>query len=305
MPSAGLYFAQDKTTLKFINTGCLLLDLVIGGGWPLGRIVNIVGDKSTGKTLLAMEAAANFLRQYPDGLVVYKECESAFDPEYAKALGIPVDRFELDQGRIRTVEALIKDVDIWIKNKKKPPTLYVIDSLDAISDDAEMERDITKGTYGAAKPKLLSEFFRTRNADLGNMCLMIISQVRDNLNAGLFGKKHVRSGGKALDFFASVVMWLYKLKDEVKTIHNIKRVVGVHIKAKNDKNKVSLPFRECQFLIRFGYGIEDRQASIDFLAEAGIMKATEGLNNTELNELVKKTWYDLEKQVLPEKGKYA
>lgn len=302
--SGGLYFAEDKKNIQFIRSGSLLLDLALGGGWAMGRVANLVGDRSTGKTLLAMEAAANCVRQYPNSRIVYKECESAFDVDYAKALGIPMDRIELDQGGIRTVETLMKDIDKEIERKTRVPVLYVVDSLDAISDDAEMEKEIGKGDYGAKKPKLLSEFFRTRNADLGHVSLFIVSQVRDNLNAGMFGKKHVRSGGKALDFFASQIQWLYKVKTLTKTVMHQERAIGVRVKAKNEKNKISLPFRECEFNIRFGYGVEDRESQIEFLEDCKVNVST-AMPAAELEKLVKETWYSIDKQLLPEKGKYA
>lgn len=314
-----MYFASEKENLVFIRTGCTLLDLVLGGGWVCGRVVNVVGDKSTGKTLLAMEALANFLRQFPEGDARYKECEYAFDLDYAeKGLGIPMDKVQLDQGGIATVEDLMRDIDALIASKTKKgertgtaakhPSLYIVDSLDSISDEAEMEREVGKGNYGASKAKLLSEFFRTRNAPLAraNVCVFVISQVRENLNAGMFGKKFLRSGGKALDFFASQVIWLYNMGQIKKgTKDKIERVVGVSIKAKNDKNKVGLPYRECEFDIRFGYGMEDDAASREWLSKRlGKPKLAE-LSGQALRDAVTREWFAVEKTYLPSERKYG
>src|SRR5258708_1816883 len=106
----GMYFAAPAAAVDFIASGCKLLDCVIGGGWPLGRIVNIVGDRSTGKTLLAMEAMANFLTRYPKGKAYYRETEAAFDKEYAMALGIPMDRVDMEETP-DTVEAVFEDLE--------------------------------------------------------------------------------------------------------------------------------------------------------------------------------------------------
>src|SRR5215469_8559513 len=109
----GIYFGPKN--LKFVNTGCTLLNLVIsalgsGGGWPLGRVVNIVGDKSTGKTLLAEEAMANFLLAYPKGKVYYRESEAAFDTAYAKALGLNTDKVDFGPDGEDSIWSTIEDV---------------------------------------------------------------------------------------------------------------------------------------------------------------------------------------------------
>ena len=308
--AGGLYFTSEKENLQFIRTGCTMLDCVLGGGWIIGRMVNLVGDKSTGKTLLAMEAAANFIKQYPEGDVQYKECEWAFDPEYASALGIPMDRITLDQGGLTTIEDLMRDVDILLdaKDGATTPTLYIVDSLDALSDEAEMDREVGKGNYGAAKAKMLSEFFRTRNPRLSksNVCLLVVSQVRDNLNAGMFGKKHLRSGGKALDFYASQVIWLYNMGMTKRTRSKVERVVGVKVKAKNDKNKVSLPYRECEFAITFGFGVEDIQASRDWLKEVGDKEApAPEAGDAALRKYVIDKWNSIESGFIPTRRKYG
>src|ERR1019366_3976564 len=87
----GNYFSSPKTGIEFISSGCHNLDLALGGGWAEGRVSNIVGDKSTGKSLLAIEACANFAIKYPKGTIRYREAEAAFDRPYAEALGMPVD----------------------------------------------------------------------------------------------------------------------------------------------------------------------------------------------------------------------
>lgn len=301
------------------------MDLALGGGWAERRIANIVGDKSTGKTLLAIEATANFALKYPKGRIRYCEAEAAFDVDYARALGMPVDRVDFTEP-MDTVEQLFEDLSAVVKDAKHP-TLYVVDSLDALSDESEMSRDIDKGSYGAEKAKKMSQLFRrlARQMAKANLTLIIISQTRDKIGV-MFGDRHSRAGGKALDFYASQVPWLANVGRITKTIGGIKRVVGVDIRAKIKKNKVGLPFREADFTIRFGYGIDDISSCLDWLAKTKTLKHL-GLSDKELDlierkvlegpdeetqrkmdeirALVEKKWQEIETSFLPQRPKYG
>lgn len=302
-PGSGLYFLSPKENIRFIQTGCTLLDCVLGGGWPLGRIANIIGDKSSGKTLLGMEAIANFCQRYPSGRIWYNEAEAAFDVDYATALGIPFDRVEYIED-CTTVEELFEHLTSVIQDGDAPG-LYIIDSLDALSDKAEKERGIDENSYGGTKAKKLSEFFRRIAQDLKrtNICFLVISQVRDNIGA-MFGEKHTRSGGKALDFYASQALWLAHMGILKRTVEKVERPTGVKIRAKCKKNKVGLPFRECDFNITFGYGIEDEIASRTWLLSVGKSAAAK-LTGAELSGAVIENWYRIEKTFLPIKRKYV
>lgn len=305
--SGGLYFSSEKANLKFILTGCAVLDCVLGGGWPLGRIVNIVGDKSTGKTLLVMEAIANFFRQYDTGDCWYNEAESAFDVDYAKALGIPFDRvnYKDDCATVEELQQHIEEVVFDKERNPETPGLYIIDSLDALSDASEMDRGIGESSYGAAKAKKLSEFFRrsTQRLKRTNTCLIVISQVRDAIGV-TFGEKHSRSGGKALDFYASIALWLAHIQLLKRTVDKVERPYGVKIKARCKKNKIALPFRECKFDIKFGYGIDDIGASLDFLKESGQTYNAKKLDPEDLRQTVLKRWYEIENSFLTTERKY-
>lgn len=298
--SGGLYFSSPKLNQKFIPTGCTMLDCVLGGGWALGKFANIVGDKSTGKTLLAMEAIANFCRMFPEGDVWYNESEAAFDIEYAAALGIPVDRINMIEG-CATVEEFFNGLE-KILEKEISAGLYILDSLDALSDEAELGRGIADGSFGS-KAKKIGEVFRRLIKKLRdkNIAILIISQVRDRIGFG-FGDKHIRSGGKSLDFFASQILWLSHMKTLERTVNKIKRPTGIIIRAKCKKNKVGLPFRDCDFEITFGFGIEDVKASQEFLRAIGKYQA--GLADSQISKLAVKEWYAIEKTFLPERKKY-
>jgi recombination protein RecA len=302
--TGGLYFGAPRSDLSFIPTGSKTLDLALGGGWARRRIANILSDKAVGKTLLAIEACANFSIVEPKGKIRYREAESAFDPQYAAALGFPLDRVDFGDGIIETVEDVFEDLEKVITGAKGPE-LYVIDSLDALSDRSEMDRAIDKGTYGASKAKLLSQLFRrlVRNLAEKDITLLVVSQIRENIDAGLFAKKYTRSGGKALDFYCSQVLYLSQIEKLKKTIKGVTRVTGTRVKAVVEKNKISLPYREAEFQILFGYGINDKAACLDYLKQAGIDVDKDETLST-IHKLVESSWYEIENRFLVTERKY-
>lgn len=258
-----LYGVREPTTDTF-SSGCTLLDQVLGGGWAYSRVANIIGDKSTGKTLLAIEACANFVVANPDGKVVYVEAEAAFDEDYAESLGLPLGRVEFPE-EIDTVEDLFEDLDERMNEDVR--TLYIVDSMDALGDRAEQNRKIDDGSYGMNKQKRIGELFRRmiRKFKRSNVTLIIISQVREAIGVA-FGDKLKRSGGRALDFYATHALWLAHLGQIKRTHNKVQRAVGVRVKAKCKKNKIGPPFRECEFPLLFNYGVEDVQAGLEWLA---------------------------------------
>jgi recombination protein RecA len=269
-----------------ISTGSTLLNLALGGGgWKLGRIANLVGDKSTGKTLLGgIEAFANFSREFPDGNMRYGEAEAAFDDEYAASMGLPdgVKRrsLELDKEPLRTVEDYRDELISFMKESAGRPNLYVLDSLDALSDDAELARlgkkddeGNDKGSYNTEKAKKLSAMYRqlVRDIEQSNTCHIVISQIRERIGVA-FGEKYMRAGGKALDFYASQVVWLREKEKLTRTIKGEKRPIGVSIEANVKKLKTGTPYRKCEFDIIFGYGVDDESSMIDWLTRVKVLK---------------------------------
>lgn len=300
----GLYFGTPKTDVQFIPSGCKTLDLALGGGWARRRIANIVGDKSTGKTLLSIEAAANFNIVEPKGKIRYREAESAFDNNYAQALGFPVDKVDFGEP-VDTIEDIFEDLEKVLKGAKGPE-MYIIDSLDALSDRGEMERKIDEGSYGMGKPKMLSQMFRRLVRDLANkdVTVFVVSQVRDNIGV-TFGRKTTRSGGRALDFYASQVLFLSQIERLHRTISNIKRVTGVTVRAQVDKNKIGLPYREAQFPIMFGYGIDDWKACAEYLKTVTGEIVPKATPLEDLWKQVDQSWWEIENKFLPTVSKYA
>ena len=330
--SGGLYFAESKTGVRCIPTGCTLLDCVLGGGWPLGRIGNIVGDKSVGKTLLAIEACVNFERAYPKGRIYYREAEAAFDEAYAAELGLPTKRIDFGEDGVGTpwdtIEDVFEDLDAKVAEckKAKVPGLYIIDSLDALSSRAELERKPGAPTFGGEKNKVVGELFRrlVREIESSDVALLILSQIRENIGA-MFGEKYRRAGAKALDFYATHALWLAHLGRITAQVGGVKRVTGVRIKAQCKKNKLAHPFRECEMDISFGYGVKDEAASLDWLEEVkglgpldlkkeDLGKYLEGLDvmppterrveQGKIRDVVLAKWAEVEGRFAPTRKKY-
>jgi recombination protein RecA len=319
----GSYFLKEKP-LDFISSGCTLLDLVLSGGYPLGRVVNIIGDSSSGKSLLAIEAFANFSNQYSNGKMYYMEAEAAFDLDYAKELGFPENAEHIQD--INTIELFFTKLDeiADFHIKEKVPGIVVLDSLDALSDDAELERDIDKGSYGAEKAKKLGQLFRriVKKLEKAKICLIIISQTRQKIGV-MFGEKYSVSGGKALQFYATHRLWLSEIHKLKKIIKKIERPYGIQVKAKCKKNKIGMPFRECEFPIIFGYGVHNILASLEWLSEINMLSEldiekkdikTEAERiliekdkemETKIEDLVKLSWYEIEETFAVKVKKYS
>lgn len=321
LDAADIYQLSKPKEIQFVPSGCTILDCVLGGGWPVGRISNLVGDRSTAKTALATEAVINFLRKYPSGLSFYRETEAAFDMNYAQQMGMPIDKVDFGNPDepLLTVEDFSRDLEacIEVATKAKQPAIYVLDSLDALSDEAEMGTDGQAG-FGMQKAKLTSILFRktARKLERTQVLLLVVSQVRENIGVS-FGEKYRRSGGKALDFYSSVCLWLAHIKTLKRTISKVERSYGVVIKAKTKKNKVAMPFRDCEFPFIFGYGTDDIIASLEWLKSTGRIdkeqyegflkmsdtdyKGTQILLAQEVNE----AWSEIEAKFAPQRSKYT
>jgi recombination protein RecA len=331
----GRYFSNNP--LSFIPTGCKLFDLALGGGWVEGRCSNVVGDKSTGKTLVAIEAMANYAQAHPDPalyLIRYQEVEDAFDDGYAQTLGMPVARVQRPKVKLDTVQEFERDLEKFIGSVPQGGGgLYILDSLDALSDADEVEgpkidkkTGQEKGSYGLGKAKAMSRMFRrlVRKCGKANVHLMIISQLRDKIGV-MFGEKHIRAGGRALDLYDTHVVWLANLGKIKKKKGPVERSVGIQVKINVKKNKVAQPFREVEYPILFAYGIDDLQAALDWLEDVdrlggiGLTSKTvrqflkdfhalspqdARVERRRINKHLKEVWYQIESEFLPPQGKY-
>lgn len=301
----GNYFLKPSA-VEFFSSGCTGLNLVLGGGWAVGRISNVVGDKSTAKTGHAIEAFANHKKKYPKGERHYIEAESAFDKPYAEKLGMPNDvNYPNDtkdkKKKINTVEALFEYLFDLTAKRTKEPTLVVVDSLDALDTSRDTLEKIDEGGFsGSRKAAAMSDMFRklTAKIEASNIHLMIISQVRSKIGV-TFGDKNARSGGRALDFYASQVIYLSELRKRKETKRAVEKVTGIDVRCKCKKNKVGLPYREFEYPIIFGYGIHDVLASMNWLYEVKMEKEFKVLNDTYERLVVEETAKKKEKE---EKG---
>ncbi len=262
-------FLSDKSLPsrvdKFIPSGSTLLDLALGGGWAAGRICNIIGDESTGKSLLMGEAIAQ-LQKTLGGVGIINDAEQTFDAARAKTYGVNIDEVLVDS--TDTVEEFQESVEKTIKalmdSGEEKMVLYGLDSLDVLSSKAELKRKAGDATFGGEKPKMMSEFFRRlqKNIAKTGMVLMIISQVRARIGV-TFGQRWTVSGGKALAFSSSQRVIL----SERGKIKINDRIIGIKIVAKIIKNKVDIPFEEISFPVLFSLGLDDLTSCIDWLKE--------------------------------------
>jgi RecA/RadA recombinase len=269
----GNYFTNEKS-LDFIPSGCQLLDLILGGGWAVGRVSNVVGDESTGKSLVASEACANMINTFPKGRIFYHEVESAFDKQYGEMLGMPVDKMTFVREKINdydTVEGYFNYLEKEVIGKfKGEPSLYILDSQDFLTDNAEKKRNIEDGTYAQEKNKLLNSLYRqhVRNLEKCKVHLMIISQTREKIGV-TFGRKWKVTGEGALKFAASQRIQLAELGKIKKTFRGVESSYGIKIKANCFKNKVGVAYRTCEFPLYFGFGMDTNEASLNWLKGVG------------------------------------
>lgn len=323
---------KRKQHLYHFTSGCALLDQVLGGGWCERRIINVVGDFSSNKTGLAIEAMTNFILKYPDSShrVRYAEAERAFDPIYAQRLGLPIKRVEMsrDEVPLDVVEDWYEDITQFAKDCEYD-SLYVLDSLDALSSRQEMKKEFGKGSFNDKARQVNELLRRTKGVlDDNRVTLIIISQIRERMEVG-FGEKYLRAGGKGLDFYASQVLWLYKLKqirsDRTFRGKKVSRPIGVNIRARCKKSKVGAPLRECNMPMYFSYGIDDVEAAIDFLKDTGFTTELSDIGLTgdakrkvkhmgddayqnlrqQLNEIIPIAWAEVEALFTNTRNKYG
>lgn len=282
---------------EFFPSGSTLLDLVLGGGWALRRVFNLVGDSGSGKTLLAVEAFINFMRTFNKCRMRYVEPEARFNQALADQIGFPPE-VERPEDPLDTIEDFQLDFSKFMDKDPDIHKLYILDSLDSLSDQKELERfgtlkkkgDEEAGSYGTEKAKKMSAMFRmlSRSIEKSNCTLGIISQLRDNIGV-TYGEHSTRSGGRALTFYSSQIIWLREVAKLKRTAFGEERSVGVQVACKNKKNSCGMPFRDAQFDLIFGYGTDDALSMLKWL------KSTEGYN--------KEVFDETHKQVLAARNK--
>jgi recombination protein RecA len=246
-----------------VSTGALALDLALGvGGLPRGRVVEIYGPESSGKSTLAMHVVAEAQRN--GGICAYIDAEHAMDPAYARAIGVDIDELLISQPD--TGEQALEIADMLIRSGAIDAV--VIDSVAALTPRAEIEGEMGD-THVGLQARLMSQALRKLTANLNrtNTVCIFINQLREKIGV-MFGSPETTPGGRALKFYSSVRL-------DIRRIESIKdgvEVVGNRTRVKVVKNKVAAPFRQCEFDIMYGRGISREGSLLDVGVELAIVK---------------------------------
>jgi recombination protein RecA len=255
--------SEERAPVEVIPTGSIALDVALGiGGLPRGRIVEVYGPESSGKTTVTLHAIAN--AQANGGIAAFIDAEHALDPEYAKALGVDIDALLVSQPD--TGEQALEIADMLIRSGAID--LIVIDSVAALVPKAEIEGEMGDAHVGL-QARLMSQALRKLTGALSNTntTMIFINQLREKIGV-FFGSPETTAGGKALKFYASVrldIRRIETLKDGTESVGNRTRVKVV-------KNKMAAPFKQAEFDIIYGVGISREGSLIDFGVEQEIVK---------------------------------
>ena len=254
---------QEALDVEAISTGSLSLDLALGiGGLPKGRIIEIYGPESSGKTTLALQVVAE--AQKAGGICAFVDAEHAMDPAYAKKLGVKTDELLISQPD--TGEQALEITDTLIKSGSV--SVLVVDSVAALTPKAELEGEMGDHHVGL-QSRLMSQALRkiTGSVSKSNTMVIFINQIRMKIGV-MFGNPETTSGGNALKFYSSVRMDIRRIgaiKDKDQVIGNTTRVKVI-------KNKVSPPFKVVEFDLMYGKGISKVGELIDLGAKADVIE---------------------------------
>ena len=257
--------SREKVDIETISTGSLSLDIALGiGGFPRGRVIEIYGPESSGKTTLSLHCIAE--AQKLGGVCAFVDAEHALDPNYAEKLGVNVDELLLSQPD--TGEQALEVTDMLVKSGSVD--LIVVDSVAALTPRAEIEGDMGDHHMGL-QARLMSQALRkiTGNIQRSGATVVFINQIRMKIGV-MFGSPETTTGGNALKFYASCRLDIRRIG----AIKDREEVVGNQTRVKVVKNKVAPPFRVVEFDIMYGEGISKTGELIDLGVKAEVVENT-------------------------------
>ena len=254
---------RENTDIPSVSTGSLGLDIALGiGGLPKGRVIEIFGPESSGKTTLTLQAIAECQKE--GGTAAFIDAEHALDPSYAEKLGVNVDELLLSQPD--TGEQALEITDMLVKSNSVD--LIVVDSVAALTPRAEIEGEMGDHHVGL-QARLMSQALRkiTGNIQRSNAMVIFINQIRMKIGV-MFGNPETTTGGNALKFYSSVRL-------DIRRIGSVKEgdeVIGNETRVKVVKNKVSPPFKQAEFQIMYGQGINVEGESLEYGQKLGLVE---------------------------------
>jgi recombination protein RecA len=263
---------------SWISTGCTPLDLAISnrpnGGLPVGKIVEITGLEQSGKSLLAAHVIASTQKQ--DGIAVYIDTESSLDAQFLTAIGVDVDKMlYIPLDTVEDAFEAMEDIIVKIREKQKDKLVTIIfDSVAAATTKIESAADYEKDGYATAKAIIMSKSMRKITNLIGKQKILCVftNQLRQKLNAMPFGDQYTTSGGKALQFHASVRLRLKGVGKIKEKVNGIETVVGQEVECEVVKNRLGPPNRKVRYSIFYDSGIDDAYGTLKLLKEYKVVK---------------------------------